>query len=427
MVDQADFRRDIRDALAHLYDTAHLECHPLAPQLLELGASSRLTRAQMLRRVLKEAIEALRPQQGARSSAPEWRSYLALHDRYVKGLSPLEIQDELGISRRQLQREERKGIDALVTMLWERRVADAGRMGLSTAEGSNEVQLLRQELERWEVSRQVCAVRALVEDTCWMLRPLMDRFEVTVDIALPNSLVPVFVDPTLTRQALFRIVRLLAEAARQGNVSLRATVQARTVDLVLEGARAIPHGEAMSVDPAAEDWEIASLLTDRQGGELACGPDRGDAVRVVMRLPLASRERVLVVDDVEAVHRLFERYLTPHNYEVVGASNGPDALGLAAELHPDLIILDVMMPTVDGWQVLRDLQDDEHTAPIPVVVCSVLDEPDLALSLGARAFIKKPVNRLELLDTLERLRSTTAPAAAAHPEAPADSEASPPS
>jgi CheY-like chemotaxis protein len=402
MNDRAKFRNEIRDALAHLYDTAYLECHPLVPQLLELSTASRLTRAQMLRSLLKEAIEALRPRQGNPSRTPEWRSYLALHHRYVQEMSPLKVQDELGISRRQLQREERKGIDALVAILWERRLVDAGPPILLPLDEAGEVQLLRRELERWQVNRQVCAVRTLVDDTCWMLRPILERLNVTLHVALFPSPAPVFVDPTLTRQALLRVLRLAAQATGAGQVSLHAIPHAQTLDIVLQS-------EGMSISQAEEDWGIACLLVSHQGGSLRQESAADATPRVVMSLPLASQARVLVVDDVQAVHRLFERYLTPHNYEVIGAGNGPEALRLAAELHPDLIILDVMMPTVDGWQVLRDLQSDPTTAEIPVVVCSVLDEPEVALSLGACAFVKKPVNRLELLNTLERVRGATVP------------------
>src|SRR5690242_9828278 len=95
---EAEFRRQVRDALEHLYDAAHLETHPLLSQLPIQASDSRLTRAQRLRGLLKEAVEALRPQEGAPLGSTEWRSYLALRDRYVKGMSPGEVEIELGLS-----------------------------------------------------------------------------------------------------------------------------------------------------------------------------------------------------------------------------------------------------------------------------------------------------------------------------------------
>jgi CheY-like chemotaxis protein len=78
-------------------------------------------------------------------------------------------------------------------------------------------------------------------------------------------------------------------------------------------------------------------------------------------------------------------------------------MSLVAENPPDLILLDVMMPTMDGWQVLRSLKQNPTTEHTPIIICSVLKEPELAISLGARAYLKKPVDRLELLATLERI------------------------
>jgi CheY-like chemotaxis protein len=76
---------------------------------------------------------------------------------------------------------------------------------------------------------------------------------------------------------------------------------------------------------------------------------------------------------------------------------------------------------VDGWQVLRGLAGNPATAHIPVIICSVLKEPELAFSLGAKAYLKKPVDRLELIATLARVLSSAGPAMAESRSAPAGS------
>jgi CheY-like chemotaxis protein len=403
MRDRTQFRNDVRDALAHFYDQAYLESHLLVRQLIGPNAPLTLSRAQMLRTLLREAIEALQPAQGIPSHMPEWRSYRALYYRYVKGVSFLQVQDELGLSRRQLQREERKGIDALVAMLWPRRLADNDAQDLSRQD-PDETQPLPEQVQHWKVERQPCAVQALVDDVRWMLGPLLQRLNVTVEVVVPPRLAQVLVDPTLTRQAILRILRLLAQRAEGGKIALQAVHCDKMV--------AITFLSPVTVDLDQDDWHLASLLIRRQGGSLRIEPATGDMQRVVMEVPWLSRARVLVVDDVQAAHTLFERYLAPHNYDTIHASNADEAVRLAQKLRPDVVILDMMMPTVDGWQVLRDLQSHSTTATIPVVVCSVLDEPELALSLGAQSFVRKPVQRLELLAALERalapLRQATA-------------------
>ena len=400
-----EFRRQVRDALEHLYEPVHLETHPLLAQVAGPPDSDRLTRAQRLRGLLKEAIETLRPQQGTPSTSPAWRAYLALRYRFVQAMSLGQVAGELGLSQRQVQRELRKGLDALTAVLWQR-LQEGGPHPASSGPG----QELRQELDQWKLSRQPWEAQVLVADTLAMIGPLLSRQGASVQVDLPPSLPPVLADSTLVRQALGQVLRLLAQSAGGEPISLGAQAAGGRADLVIERAGA-------PATLAEQEWQTAQLLVAQQGGTLAAEV-RPSGVRVVLSLPQASQTRVLVIDDNLALHQLFERYLAPHHYQVVHAHSGEEALRLAAEARPDLITLDVMMPNVDGWRVLRDLAQSPGTAHIPVVVCSVLKEPELALALGARAYLKKPVDRLDLLATLARLRPAAGPAAAASPPAP---------
>ena len=163
---------------------------------------------------------------------------------------------------------------------------------------------------------------------------------------------------------------------------------------------------------------MVGLLVSQQGGRLTTDIRPETGTQVTLSLPRVSQTRVLVVDDNLSIHQLFERYLASHHFVVIHAHSGQEALQLAVQVQPDLITLDVMMPSMDGWQVLRDLTQNPATAHIPVIVCSVLKEPELAFSLGARAYLKKPVDRLELLATLARLRPAANLLEATLPPAP---------
>jgi CheY-like chemotaxis protein len=414
MDEQSKFLKDIRDALIHLYDAAYLECHPLISELIDRQqTSNRLSRAQMLRSLLKEKIELLRPRQGSPTNAPKWRSYLALRYRYVQEMSLLEIEEDLGISRRQLQREIRKGLEGLTALLWESRITSAA----VAVEQDDQTKLLREELNEWEMNRQSYAVEDLIDDTRWMLKPLLEQRNVALAVSLDSALPPVFVDPILARHALLKVLRLTVQATGTGQLFLQVIPRAESIEIVLQNddtdVEPAPFNDTVELEKGfqeEENWRTADLLVRRQGGVL-----KQTLTGVVISLPQASRVRVLVIDDNEATHRLFERYLAPHNYQVIGLTKGTEALQVAADLKPDLIILDLMIPSMDGWQVLRQLQDNEATRHIPKVICSVFKEPELALSLGARAFIKKPVDRMELLSVLEQVRNAPAAEAAARP------------
>lgn len=396
MMNFDDFRKQVKDALEHLYDTAHLETHPLLSHLTDTPPATRTTRAQKLRALLKDAIEQLRPQQELVAPSPEWRSYLALRYRYVQGMSQAEIESELGISLRQLQRELHKGLDALATMLWEHRQTIA-------TEAPSAAHELENELSQWTLTRQSCDARALIEESISTLKPMIEARRINIALELPAEL-NVFVDATLTRQALLDVFRLAVNQARE-SIVVSATLEEKNIGLTLAAENFV--GDAL-----AEAWHNAELLFKAQGGALGLNPSG----QIVIFLPRPTQPRVLIIDDNPAIQQLFERYLAPHHYLVFHAHNGDEALRLAAELKPDAITLDVMMPRMDGWQVLRALQANPATAKIPVIVCSVLKEPEIALALGARAYLKKPIERLTLVETLARILEASV---AAPPPTPA--------
>ena len=115
--------------------------------------------------------------------------------------------------------------------------------------------------------------------------------------------------------------------------------------------------------------------------------------------------KILVVDDIPENVRLLEAVLVPRGYEVVSATNGQDALGLVDAEEPDLILLDVVMPGMDGYTVCRSLRSNEDTALLPVIMVtsSIGPEKTEAIEAGADDFIPKPFNHDELLTRVRSL------------------------
>ncbi len=120
-------------------------------------------------------------------------------------------------------------------------------------------------------------------------------------------------------------------------------------------------------------------------------------------VPVAQPGRtILVVDDDEGVRRLFVYELAPLGIQVLEARDGRSALEIAASERPDAILLDVLMPGLDGWETLRLLKERPETRNIPVVILSVVDNRAFGLSLGAFDYLVKPVEISTLLDSLSR-------------------------
>jgi CheY-like chemotaxis protein/anti-sigma regulatory factor (Ser/Thr protein kinase) len=130
-------------------------------------------------------------------------------------------------------------------------------------------------------------------------------------------------------------------------------------------------------------------------------PTRSDAEIADLRRTGAGRV-VLVIDDDPASRDIVERLLRQQDFEVVTAATGDEGLQLAHELDPAVITLDVMMPDMDGWAVLRALKADPALRDVPVVMLTVLDDEARGYTLGATDYLMKPVDRDALLAVIAR-------------------------
>jgi two-component system cell cycle response regulator len=123
--------------------------------------------------------------------------------------------------------------------------------------------------------------------------------------------------------------------------------------------------------------------------------------------------RVLIVDDIPINIKLLETRLMAEYFTVLSANSGPEALEICATQEVDIILLDVMMPEMDGFEVCRRLKSDPHTHHIPVVMVTALDQPSdrvAGLEAGADEFLSKPIDSVQLMarvKSLVRLKTLT--------------------
>ena len=127
----------------------------------------------------------------------------------------------------------------------------------------------------------------------------------------------------------------------------------------------------------------------------------------------AVTARVLIVDDIPTNVRLLEARLSAEYYDVVTALSGPEALAICDSQHIDIVLLDVMMPDMDGFEVCQRLKSSQRTQHIPVLMITALDQPSdrvKGLEAGADDFLTKPVDDMQLMarvKSLVRLKSLT--------------------
>ena len=160
---------------------------------------------------------------------------------------------------------------------------------------------------------------------------------------------------------------------------------------------------------AASRIAVSRALLETYGGRLWLERDAHRQRILCFAIPVAGHTVLIIDDDADAIG-LYRRYLQGYGYVVHATRRVEEAKEWLAEdwesAPPDLILLDVLMPQHDGWSLLREIKGDPHTRDIPVLICSVLDEPRLALALGAAAVLQKPFSQELLLQAVQQaLRS----------------------
>ena len=119
-----------------------------------------------------------------------------------------------------------------------------------------------------------------------------------------------------------------------------------------------------------------------------------------------SKAKILVIDDDASSLELMEAMLVPNGYEIITANDGSKAVAIIIEKKPDLILLDIMMPGLDGYSTLTKIKGNKTISKIPVVMLTAMGfqlNKELALRFGAVGYITKPVELAELLKTISRL------------------------
>jgi len=421
-MDRETLAEQIDEALAHLNDSTWLANCPLAQALVTSEGGSGDTGAQ-LALILSAAIRELRPPEAQRAGTPEWRQYRYLLLRYILGAQPKQIAQELNVSERQARRDHQEALSALVDVLSRRYGQLHGKPAVDrqmSAQPSPRVAGMpsarREEAVQAEIVRLGTASSegaTMVEEAIRSVLATVNSLAASRQLVIETNYSPVacFVatDRAVLRQIVLNALLYLLERNARGSIQISVSERGRRVEVAMEvdrtGDETPVSRDGYVIVPTADDdrhLAIAARLLATQGGTLQV---RGfaDAPRLVqISLPAVWIAKVLVIDDNPDFVRLFQRYLGERAYRVYQANNGQKALQMALEVCPDVITVDVMMPSQDGWEILSALKSNPRTAGIPVIVCSVLEEESLARALGASEFLLKPVTQSDLLAALER-------------------------
>ncbi len=394
-----DLLAELRSALAHLDDPAYLESHPLTRRIAFVAQASDLSRGQLLRRTLRLGIEALDPGAEATRQAPEARSYEVLCRYAIARESMVAIAARLNMGERQAYRHLRRGLEALAQILSELAVEPGGGIALLGERASTRAAKVREEVERLSrVESQEVEIAPLLAAAAESARLLAHEKGQTIDLELPAENLSVVANRVMLRQAVLNLLSHMVGAHTGQRISV--SVAKGEQDVILRFAY---HPRAGADPPASESpYAVAVQLLDSQGIAWVRQDAGNGTHEFVVRIPLLRERVVLIVDDNEGLITLFRRYLRRTRYRVLAAAGAQEALAVLGQAQPDIVLLDVMMPDRDGWEVLQALRAQEAGRRARIIICSIIDDPQLAAALGADAFLHKPVDQTGLLDALEQ-------------------------
>ncbi|MHB0878621.1 MAG: response regulator [Anaerolineae bacterium] len=381
-------REEVHEALEALYDNVALGRCAITQRFAAVMAVEDMpTRAQRLRAVLLEALEVLRPTRRGAFASREARSCDVLTLRYVERLGIPEMMEELSLGRRQVFRDLSAAEERLAAILAEWAGGGDVKAGRGGAPDSlsGELAVLASQPAPVRLAEVTAEAMALVA-------PLARALGVSVEVGAPDPETAVIADRAILKQVLTQalswcvqqpgasVVRA-ATASGDSSASLTVLLQAPVTEAALEAlaeARRIAGHEGMTLEA-------------RLGGSVC-------ELRLVIR-----RRRpfsVLVVEDNPGAVDLYRRYLSGGLWQLQHVVEPRLTQEVARRQRPDVIILDIMMPKMDGWSVLQGLRQHEETHSVPVIICSVVEDRELSRVLGATACLKKPVSQADLLAAL---------------------------
>ncbi len=402
-----EFRHELQDVLTHLHDP---DFEP-AEQLYAALGCGREQGSAALQLALVRRLESLQLAEEGASDGQTATEMRVLHQRFVAKLTQEETANRLHMSLRTLQRVQRRAVYLLARDLWKHLHATPTRDGVETgaeaaAEMAEEV-VATPPTTDWRAQVQdelaslgrispnpVADVGGIVASVVKIGQAAASKRGVIVQM-LPSPPLSAAIHSSALRQALLTVLERVVQTMTGGEITLHATGEGGVVCVTVSGAPTFA-----SHLPALE---VAHEIIEAYGGSLeTANADRQLSVRI--RLPaIASKIRVLVVDDNSDLVTFYQRFLAGTRYEITHLTEGKHLFAQFEANAPDIIVLDVLLPDIDGWELLTYLHEHPRSRTVPAIVSSVVRGEELALALGAAAYLPKPVRRQEFIQTLDRV------------------------
>jgi CheY-like chemotaxis protein len=378
------FIEQVKEGLEKLYDFQALQENNLARSFNPQPADARTTGTHQLRAQLIEAIETLNPGQNVAAHSGAVRIYNLIYMHYVGRLTIQQAAWEVGVSLRQAYRDLRRGQELVSAFLWHK---------LHTIWANPpEATSVNAELTRLGDNTTVITLQELLDSALRPIQILAEKYNISIEIEAPASPITLTTNLIMAQQILTHILSQIIQQVQPSSLNIQLADDHHFLCMQY----AADGHSVLHIKP------IVQQMMDQIEWELQC--EWGGGMQEVRLKSSQRKALILLIDDNEGLTHLLQRYLMDDSYTVMSIPNTEAGLQIIQQLQPDAIILDVMMPGIDGWELLQRLRTKSETQLIPVIICSVINDPELAFALGASHYVPKPVTREALRHALQQLR-----------------------
>jgi len=326
-----------------------------------------------------------------------------------------------------------RGMSELVPDLG--KIQSAGKHLLSLIDDI--LDLSKIEAGRMNIYAEDCDLPALIRDIETTVQPLVAKNNNTLRVEIDSGLTRIHTDLRMLRQVLYNLLNNAAKFTEHGTIDFRARcegnlaifqVQDSGIGMTEEQVQRVFREFTQADESTTRRFggtglglALSRKLTTILGGELIVLSEPAKGSTFTLRVPItgppqdailntllktqsdAHQRKVLIIDDDPAMREGLSRMLTQEGFWAAVAKDGEEGLNLARTLHPDVITLDIMMPGLDGWQVLARLKEDPELRRIPVVLLTMMDDRERGFALGAAEYLCKPISRERLTEVMRHL------------------------
>jgi len=420
-MEDTEFIRALRSALNSLYEPDQLRGNPLVGVL---GLEGRVDAPALLQEIIRKSIDAIRESADEVNYTRSWLAHDVLYLRYVRGYAREEAARKLNISDRQFSREVRTAIETLGMVIWRNHSALAeSDVKSETTPHSDSSTDAAEPLHDSVVDAPMADGDVTEEDAGWLqdmpedhpadwreilssvlglLQPVMAQHQTQLRVDMDRSLPNLLVAQNTLRHSLLVLLGWLIPVGAGATILLTPDVDGDKLALRWTVRLAPATGDSLR-EVVAEPLEISRQLLEQRGGSLEVTKGESDdgTLSALLTIPSLARVPVLVIDDNLDTIQLFQRYVQGTRYALMGVSTPDDVPRALERVQPRVILLDVMMPEIDGWDMLARLRHSSVVQNCSILVCSIMPLESVAHSLGADGFLQKPLLPQQLLYALD--------------------------